>query len=343
FEGWDGMYKVLLVDDELLHLTGLQCFMNWEEMDMEVCAAASSGFEALEVLEAQQIDIIVTDIKMPIMSGMELARRALELNPRLKIVFVSGYEDFQYAKQAISMSACGYVLKPVDDEDMRQTLMDVKDALNKERAHTRLEHYFSESEPLLKRELFMQLLDGIPDEEKVLPLLQRMGISWQRVPLYTALLEPDDLAWKLNGYSDGAKAEIERQLSLSVEQFCAMERIQVCRLDQFHFALILEGRVDHGRLKELIRQAVSGTPLTVTIGAGPLVNSVKELHNSFQRAKEALGLKLFLGKGKLILHTDARGQVTAEAKDLDDILQALFQAMSSYRLVAIDDCNEELF
>lgn len=337
------MYKVLLVDDELLDLKGLQYFMNWEDMDMEVCAAASSGFEALEVLEAQQVDIVVTDIKMPIMTGMELARRALELNQKLKIVFVSGYEDFQYAKQAISMSACGYVLKPVDDEDMRRTLIDVKEALNKERAHSHLEHYFSESEPLLKRELFMQLLDGTPDEDRVLPLLQRMGIAWQRSRLYTALLEPDDLAWKLNGYSEEAQAAIERQLSLSVEQFCAMERIQVCRLDQFHFALILEERVDHGRLREFIHHAVSGTPLTVTIGAGPLVNSLKELHYSFQRAKEALGLKLFLGKGKLILHTDARGPVTAEAKDLDDILQALFQAMSSYRLVAIDDCNEELF
>ncbi|WNS45423.1 response regulator [Paenibacillus sp. MMS20-IR301] len=338
------MYKVLLVDDELLDLSGLECFMNWDEMDMEVCAAASSGFEALEVLETEQVDIIVTDIKMPIMTGMELARRALELNPQLKIVFVSGYEDFQYAKQAISLSACGYVLKPVDDDDLRRTLMDVKGNLDKERAQSHLEHYFSESEPLLKRELFIQLLDGVPDEGKAMPLLRRMGIPWHSAtPLYTALLEPDDLAWKLNGYSEAARAEIEQQLSLSVEQFCTGQEIQFCRLDPFHYALILEERVEHEALRELIMCAVSGTPLSVTVGAGPLVTGLKELHYSFRRAKEAVELKLFLGKGKLILHTDARGPVTARAKDLDDILQALFQAMSSYRLVAVDDCMEELF
>ncbi|MBT2289763.1 response regulator [Paenibacillus albidus] len=337
------MYKVLLVDDELLDLEGLQRFMNWEALGMEVHAAASSGFEALEMLRSGTVDIIVTDIRMPIMSGMELARRALELNPKLKIVFVSGYEDFQYAKQAISMSASGYVLKPVDDEDMRRTLEEVRESLDRERAHSHLELYFSESEPLLRRELFIQLLDGLPDEEKVLSLLRRIGMPWHTTHLYTALLEPDDLSWKLKGFGDEAKAEIEKKLETAVEHFCAEERIQACRLDRFHFALILEESYDSGRLYGLIRRAVCGTPLTVTIGVGPPVTRLKELHLSFRRAREALELKLFLGKGKLILHTDAKGPISAEARDLDGILQSLFAAMSSYRLVDVDDCNEELF
>lgn len=164
---------------------------------MDVCAAASSGFEALEVLRSQTVDIIVTDIRMPIMSGMELARRALalELNPKPKIIFVSGHEDFQYAKQAISMSASGYVLKPVDDADMRRTLEEVRGMLDREHAQSQLQRCFSDSEPLLKRELFMQLLDdGMPDADKMLPLLQQVGITWNRTVLYTALLEPDDLS-----------------------------------------------------------------------------------------------------------------------------------------------------
>ncbi|WP_438491856.1 response regulator [Paenibacillus sp. IHBB 3054] len=340
------MYKVLLVDDELLDLEGLQRFMNWESLGMDVCAAASSGFEALEVLRSQTVDIIVTDIRMPIMSGMELARRALalELNPKPKIIFVSGHEDFQYAKQAISMSASGYVLKPVDDADMRRTLEEVRGILDREQAQSHLQRCFSDSEPLLKRELFMQLLDdGMPDADKMLPLLQQVGITWHRTVLYTALLEPDDLSWKLNGFGEEAKAEMEKRLETAVEQFCAQERIQFCRLDRFRYALIVEERVDSSRLQGLIAMAVSGTPLTVTIGVGPPVTSLTELHLSFRRAKEALGLKLFLGKGKLILHTDAKGPISATAKDLDDILQSLFLAVSSYRLVAVDDCNEELF
>lgn len=337
------MYKVLLIDDEVLDLEGLQRFINWEGLGMEVCAAATSGFEALEVLETAAVDIIVTDIRMPIMSGMELARRALELNPKLKIIFVSGYEDFQYAKQAISMSASGYVLKPVDDEDMRRTLEEAKHALDRERAHSQLERIFTESEPLLRRELFMQLLERAPDEEKILSLIQRVGVPWHTARLYTALLEPDDLAWKLNGYAQGIQVEIENKLESAFEQFCSGERIQGCRLDRFHFALILEEDYDYGRLQGLIPRVVNGIPLTVTIGVGPVVNRLDELHLSFQQAKEAIELKLFLGKGRLILHTDAKETISAKAKDLDSILQALFQAMSSYRLVDVDDCNEELF
>ncbi|ASA19676.1 response regulator [Paenibacillus donghaensis] len=337
------MYKVLLVDDELLDLEGLERFMDWEGLGMEVCAAASSGFEALEVLNTQPVDIIVTDIKMPIMSGMELARRAYELRRQLKIVFVSGYEDFQYAKQAISMSASGYVLKPVDDKDMHKTLLEVKEALDRERQHSHLEQYFSDSEPLLRRELFHQLLDGMPDEERVLSLLQRIGMPWRSGRWYVALLEPDDLTWKLHGYGEGERAAIEKRLDSAIGQFCAEERIQACKLDRQHTALILEEEYDSARLRGLIRQAGNGIPLTVTIGVGPAVDSLGGLHLSFEGAREALGLKLFLGKSRLIAHTAAKGPITEQAKDLDSILQSLFLAMSTYRLVAVDDCNEELF
>lgn len=339
------MYKVLLVDDELLDLEGLQRFMNWESLGMEVCAAASNGFEALEILRSQRVDIIVTDIRMPIMSGMELARRALalELRPKPKIIFVSGHEDFQYAKQAISMSASGYVLKPVDDADMRRTLEEVGEALDREQAQSHLERCFSESGPLLKHELLMQLLDGVQEEERVLPLLEQVGITWENTGLYTALLEPDDLAWKLNGYGDRAKAEMENWLAITVEQFCSEEQIQSCRLDRFRFALIIEEKVDRWRLQKLMDWTVGRTPLTVTIGVGPVVTSLAELPHSYLRAQEALGLKLFLGKGKLIFYSDAKGQISAKAKDLDDILQSLFLAVSTYRLVDVDDCTEELF
>ncbi|MEF3302691.1 helix-turn-helix domain-containing protein [Paenibacillus sp. GYB003] len=127
------MYKVLLADDEQLDLDGLRRFTPWEELGMEVAAAVNSGYAALDVMSRETIDVLVTDIRMPNMSGLELARQAAALRPGLKVVFVSGYADFQYAKQAIQMNACSYVLKPVDDEDMAQALRTAAESLDRER------------------------------------------------------------------------------------------------------------------------------------------------------------------------------------------------------------------
>ncbi|MNC75703.1 Transcriptional regulatory protein YpdB [compost metagenome] len=83
---------------------------------------ASSGFNALKIMEEERIDIILSDIRMPIMTGTEFARRAKVLSPKTKIVFISGHEDFSYAKEAIEINASGYLLKPVQDKDLYEML-----------------------------------------------------------------------------------------------------------------------------------------------------------------------------------------------------------------------------
>lgn len=337
------MYKVLLVDDELLDLEGLARFMDWVGLDMEVCASAASGFEALETLKSQAVDIMVTDIKMPIMSGIELARRALELVPQLKIIFVSGYEDFHYARQAISLNAFGYVLKPVDDEELRKALAEVKAELDQERERSHLELYFSESQSHLRQELLQQLLEGTPETDNVLSLLESIGMPWQSLRLYAAVLEPDDLSWKLNGFDDRVKRDVKVKLGEAVDAFCRDERIEACRLEGFRHALILEEGYEPERLLHLIKRVAEASPVTATIGVGPVASRLSMLHLSCNGAKEALARKLFLGKGRLIRHTDGKGALSDNVRDLDHILETLFAAMSAYELVKVDDCIEELF
>ena len=109
------MYKVLLADDEHLDLEGMRTFIPWSELGMEVVGAVSNGFSACELMERQAIDILVTDVNMPHMSGLELARRAMDRKPDVRVVFVSGHQDFHYVKQALSLKACSYVLKPMDE------------------------------------------------------------------------------------------------------------------------------------------------------------------------------------------------------------------------------------
>ncbi|MFD2613614.1 response regulator transcription factor [Paenibacillus gansuensis] len=126
------MYKVLLADDEMLDLEGMRTFVPWHELGMEVVSGVTNGFAAVKVLESEKIDILVTDVRMPHMTGLELAGRALERRKGIKIIFVSGYQDFHYAKQAIALNASGYVLKPMDDQELIHSLAKVRDALDEE-------------------------------------------------------------------------------------------------------------------------------------------------------------------------------------------------------------------
>ena len=127
------MYNVLIVDDELLDLELLRDSFPWGELNLTVTASFDSSFAALEFMTANHIDILISDIKMPIMSGLELYMKAREVLPALKAVFISGYEDFKYAKRAIDMDASGYILKPVDDNELNNTLKKVILELNSEK------------------------------------------------------------------------------------------------------------------------------------------------------------------------------------------------------------------
>ena len=84
-------------------------------------------------MEQERIDLILSDIRMPIMSGMEFARKAKEINPHVHIIFISGHQDFGYAKEAIQLNASGYLLKPVDDNELNEMLIQLCAKIEKER------------------------------------------------------------------------------------------------------------------------------------------------------------------------------------------------------------------
>ncbi|PYI52227.1 response regulator transcription factor [Paenibacillus flagellatus] len=127
------MYKVLIADDETLDLDGMKTFIPWKELGMEVVGAVTNGFAARELLDREPIDVLVTDVHMPNMSGLELARHARERQSDVKVVFVSGYQNFHYVKEALSLKAYSYVLKPMDDRELTDALRRIRGDLDEAR------------------------------------------------------------------------------------------------------------------------------------------------------------------------------------------------------------------
>jgi two-component system response regulator YesN len=338
------MFKVLLVDDEELDLEGLRRLIAWREFDMEVIDAVNSGFTAFEVIEREYIDLLVTDIKMPNMSGLELARKGLEKYPRLKVVFVSGHADFQYAKQAISLNASNYVLKPVDDQEIVDVLLRVRDELHREREQSDRENVLHETIPYLKNDVMYRWLEGKMEYNKIISLTEKYGLSSITYPAAIAIIEIDDLAWKLNSFLEEQRSIIVDQLFDTLLQLLRTNRIEhYCTIDNHWIALIISDSNSTELLESWIREVRSCSPMSITIGLGEEVESPDSISRSYNEAKEALNGKLFYGKSRLIRAFEKRSEITRDSKDVNDILETMFSGMIKYDQLCIDGCIDDLF
>jgi len=111
-------YKLLIADDESLISESLSAMDEWQERNIVVVGTAANGREVLDWLEHTEIDFLITDIRMPDMDGLELLQRLYELKPLIRVVVISGYEEFTYVRTALKYKAEGYVLKPIDTDEL---------------------------------------------------------------------------------------------------------------------------------------------------------------------------------------------------------------------------------
>ena len=128
------LYKVLLVDDEEDIRVGISRKMDWSGLGFELVGEAENGRDALELAESVQPDVVLTDIKMPFMDGLELCSILTKRLPGSKFVVFSGFDDFEYAKQAVRMNVSEYILKPINAPELCGVLRKLKDQLDTERA-----------------------------------------------------------------------------------------------------------------------------------------------------------------------------------------------------------------
>lgn len=121
------MIKVMIVDDEPYIRQGIQILINWVQYGFEICGEAANGKEAIELLKDMNVDLIITDIKMPEMSGIELIEYTWEhISDKIRFILLSGYYEFEYAKKAIKYDVADYILKPVQQEELIHALEDYK-------------------------------------------------------------------------------------------------------------------------------------------------------------------------------------------------------------------------
>lgn len=157
-------YRVVLADDEPEVLRSIQRTLDWEKYGFSVVGAFLNGLDVLEFLENHDVDIVFTDIRMPFMDGIELMHKIKEKYPYIKLVIISGYDDFQYAKEALIHGVLDYILKPINAREMSEVLQKVKDKMDTEleekQSIQKLRNLYLENQPIIRENFLNRLVVG---------------------------------------------------------------------------------------------------------------------------------------------------------------------------------------
>lgn len=171
-------YKILLVDDED-EVRGRIASKMADDADFEIIGSASNGYDALDLLEEMTPDVVITDIKMPFVDGIELTRTIKERYPTVKVGIISGYDDYSYLKEAINLDVVAYLSKPISVENIKGFLQKIKETLDEENEHVQLKEEIVVTQ--IRNRILKQYLDNdsiiANTEAEKQNILQELGIK----------------------------------------------------------------------------------------------------------------------------------------------------------------------
>lgn len=164
------MYKLMIVDDEQIEREGMAQFIPWAKYDIEICGTAWNGEDALEKIQKNEPDIVLTDIKMPVMNGIELIRRLYKTNRNIVIVVLSGYGEYEFTSQAMEYGVRHYILKPCDEEKIIAVINNAKKEVEQKK-----EYYTLKSEIMVhaKEEVLRRMMTEKQLSDKEITLLKK--------------------------------------------------------------------------------------------------------------------------------------------------------------------------
>ncbi|MCZ8512740.1 response regulator [Paenibacillus filicis] len=362
------MYKLLLVEDEADVRESVIQEIDWTAYGFEVVGDADNGREALELMERTVPDVVLTDIKMPFMDGLQLSEAVKERYRATKIVILTGFDEFEYAQKAIKLHIDEYVLKPFSKEELMEALAKVKAKLDQEieqmeNVHLLEEHY-RKSLPVLREVFLGSLVTRKLPRAQLMEQAENYNVDLTGAGYVCAVLSldnPSGAEEEAKSVSVSLKHSKDKDLKLFAVLNIAQE---IAEQAGQRLVFLLNGQVvllmvsDNGdrdevmhqtvQLLEEIRQSIDKyLKFTVTIGVGTVTPEVTHVSYSYKDAVLALDYRLILDNNRIICindvetrlveklrfdelkeHTLIRCIKVGSAQELKDVVDELFHGVS---------------
>ncbi|MFJ2045972.1 response regulator [Paenibacillus taichungensis] len=344
------MYRVLLVDDEEDVREGLVVEVDWEALDLRIVGLAENGREALEMAERVEPDIVVTDISMPFMDGLELARRLRERNPLVKVVILTGYDEFDYARQAVSLSVDEYLLKPFSAGHLTELLTRLRaqmaaEVAEREDVQQLRDHYYT-SLPLLQADLMATLLHRQKSPEYIHGKAKQCGLD-----LHGERYGVSVLTLHMDG-DQSADAELKQFAALNIaaevwtehgagHAFMHQETIVLLYVDRWGGE---DGEKRQQQALENVMRSINHyLRIPATVGSGSIVNTLAGVKHAYEDALLALDYRLVPGTDPLIYIADVERQTAGKLRFDELKQQTLTRCLKAGTQAELEDALEIIF
>lgn len=338
-------YSVLLVDDEEDVIQIIMKKMDWESMGFQVAGYAHNGVEALEMAEELQPDVVMTDIKMPYMDGLTLSRKLKELYRTVKIIIFSGFDEFEYAKEAIQIEVEEYILKPIDAGNLKEVFDRIREKIDREMDEKRnvdkLREYYMESIPILQENFYTSLIDGRIPENEIDRYMDDYQISLTGPYYVVSILHisttniPPNMNTFLLGVS--VKKLAEEHMEDEWKSRILMYLGDIVVITQLESQEQITEFTDF--MDQLCRLAKHVCEATVTAGIGYVSNNLPDIRLSWQGARSAVSYRVIYGNARAINIAEIDPMENADERWEEQEIQKILKKI---RMGSREELEEEI-
>ncbi|MDO5797816.1 MAG: response regulator [Eubacteriales bacterium] len=316
------MLKIFLAEDEVIVRETIKRMIPWESLGFELVGEAADGEMALPLLIRQQPDLLITDIKMPFMDGLTLARLAKKEVPGLKVVILSGYDDFNYAKQAINIGVEDYLLKPITKNALIERLTEIRSRYEDEKTqreyyekfHREIQAYEKNS----SRDFFEALVSGSLDMIEIYKRAEKLGLDIV-AESYNILIFTMNCNEDFSGRREGYSSWEAESLEMLEKFFTGHPFAMLFRSNVFSYGVLIKGEKDS--VKENTRICVEEIRKIFDrkednkewfVAVGESVERLSQIQKSYHSASRAFSQR-YLYDGKVLCYEE---MLAMEKKDV---------------------------
>ena len=316
------MLKIFLAEDEVIVRETIKRMIPWENLGFELVGEAADGEMALPLLIRQQPDLLITDIKMPFMDGLTLARLAKKEVPGLKVVILSGYDDFNYAKQAINIGVEDYLLKPITKNALIERLTEIRSRYEDEKTqreyyekfHREMQAYEKNS----SRDFFEALVSGSLDMMEVYKRAEKLGLDIV-AESYNVLIFTMNRNEDFSGQREGYSSWEAESLEMLEKFFTGHPFAMLFRSNVFSYGVLIKGeknsirentRICVEEIRKIFDRKEDNKEWFVAVGES--VERLSQIQKSYHSASRAFSQR-YLYDGKVLYYDE---MLAMEKKDV---------------------------
>jgi len=352
------MIDILIVDDENKIREGISNSINWSSYGINICGSASDGSEALDLIESFMPNIVISDISMKDMDGLELLEITNQMYPNIKVILISGYKDFEYARRAVAFNAFAYITKPIDQNKLIDKVIEAKKEIEKRlkeiKVNDSIRKKFRENILILKDNFFRMLIEGkIRNSEEVLRRTESLELNLNCSQYIICIFE----------HEDNSISKTQNIYDLSFYKAAIMSYVEEKFKDTYKcYTFNLDDRIGMIVCGDIIKKSILITKLNLartwvnenmgmilTIGVGSVCGNIERIALSYRAANDAIQYRVVLGKN-VVIDSERKFETTKEKiaiEDFDNILKnneedIIFALKNGDKVIVKKICKEIL-